>query len=225
MEIRKIVLGLLLLLTSLSSFSQKYPVLYGGVEYYRDTGFEENAYINLNVGSQLFQWKFLAPEVGFDSYYGSPGTREFNYVGEPNSIAESKLKIQFSSYFFSLAPKLKFGDEEAALVLIPQYNIGKTKARGDLLVYNGDLYALEERNRYSENSSFWSFAVGAEGQIFNVDNLWFSLFFKYSFLNSEYAVESLDFSEYEIKAVGGSNDGLGVGFRVYYDLFSAFRKN
>ncbi len=121
MEARKIIIFIFLLLGSLPAFSQKHPVFYGGLEYYRDTGFEENAYVNLSIGTQLYRWKFLAPEVGFESYFGSPAVHEFNYIGEPNSIPESKLKTHFSSYLFSFSPKLKFGNEETALVIIPQY--------------------------------------------------------------------------------------------------------
>ncbi|PTX42006.1 hypothetical protein C8P64_2420 [Christiangramia gaetbulicola] len=196
-------------------------MIYAGAEYYRDKGFETNSYVGLQFGSQLFQWGFLAPEVGFDAYFGSPAEMEFNYIGEANSIPEAKLKTQFSSYFFSITPKLKFGNEEAALVILPQYNIGKVSARGDYLVYNGNLYALEDREKVSGNQSFWSIAVGVEGQIFDVDHLWFSLFLKYTLLNSEEIIEELGFPDQNFDPAGGSSDGIGVGFRVYYDLFSA----
>lgn len=212
---------LIFLLTSFSSVAQQHPVIYVGAEYYRDKGFETDSYIGLHVGSQIFQWKFIAPEVGFGTYLGTPAELEFNYIGEPNSIPEAKLKTQFSSYFFSISPKLKFGNEEAALVIIPQYNIGKVKARGDYLVYNGNLYALEERDRSADNHAFWSIAAGVEGQILDVDNLWFSLYVKYVRLNSEDVIRSLQFSNYNFDPNGGSADGIGVGFRVYYDLFSA----
>lgn len=212
---------ILALFCSAISLAQKHLVIYAGAEYYRDKGFENNSYVDLQFGSQLFQWKFLAPEVGFDAYLGSPAEMEFNYIGEPNSIPEAKLKTQFSSYFFSIAPKLKFGNEEAALVILPQYNIGKVSARGDYLVFNGNLYALEDRKKVSGNQSFWSFAVGVEGQIFEVDHLWFSLFLKYTLLNSEEIIEELSFPDESFDPVGGSSDGIGVGFRVYYDLFSA----
>lgn len=205
-----------------TSVAQKHPVFYAGADYYLDKGFENNAYINLQVGAQLFQWKFFAPEVGFDSYLGTPAEIDFNYIGESNSIPEARFKPQFSSYFFSISPKLKFGNEEAALVILPQYNIGKVNARGDYLIYNGNLYALEERENVSKNQSFWSFAGGVEGQIFDVEKLWFSLFLKYTRLNSKEVIKELNFSGSEINPLGGSSDGIGLGLRVYYDLFSVF---
>ncbi len=215
------IIFILAIFCSAVSIAQKHPVLYGGAEYYRDKGFESNSYVALQFGSQLFQWKFLAPEVGFDAYLGSPAEVEFNYIGEPNSIPEAKLKTQFSSYFFSISPKLKFGNEEAALVILPQYNIGKIHARGDYLVYNGNLYALEERQKLSANQSFWSFAAGVEGQIFDVDHLWFAVYLKYTLLNSEEIIERIDFAGTDFNVNGGSSDGIGIGLRVYYDLFSA----
>ena len=208
---------------SFTCLAQKHPVIFGEFEYYRNTGFKDDAFYNVGLGAQIFQWKFLAPEIGFETYSGSPDEINLNYIGEPNSIPEAKLKSRFSSYLFTIAPKLKFGNEEASLVIIPQFNTGKLKARGDYLVYNGNLYALEERQKSSASQSFWSIAAGVEGQFINVDHLWFSVYLKYSMIDSESVLDKLDFSEEDIQSVGGSADGLGLGIRVYYDLISALR--
>lgn len=213
----------LLLLSSFPVFSQKYPVIYGGLDYFRNVGFEGNAYWNLHFGSQVYEWKFLAPEIGIDYYSGSPVEQNYNF-DDPQSIPEAKLKSRFSSFTFSLAPKLKFGDQEAALVIIPRYNFGTISSRGDHLFYNGNLYALEERSKYSEPASFWSFAAGIEGDFLGTEYLWFSLLLKYSLLDSENALHSLDFSDHRIRPSGGSSSGIGIGFRVYVDIISIFKE-
>lgn len=50
----KLSLLIFLMLISSAGFSQVRPILYGGFDYFRDTGFENDSYINFNVGAQLF---------------------------------------------------------------------------------------------------------------------------------------------------------------------------
>ncbi|WP_157718060.1 hypothetical protein [Gramella sp. MAR_2010_147] len=197
-------------------------MFYGGFEYYRHTGFKNDAFYNVNLGSQVYQWKFFAPEVGVNFHAGFIPDREFDEGPDPNTIPVALSRASFTSFSISLAPKLKFGNEEAALVLIPEYNIGKRTAKGNYLVYNGnERYDLEQKETYSESQNYWSFAAGIEGQLLNVDHLWFSFYLKYTLLDSKKVIQSLDFSDYDFKSNGGSKDGYGLGIRVYYDLFSA----
>ncbi|CAL67764.1 hypothetical protein GFO_2810 [Christiangramia forsetii KT0803] len=210
------------ILNSIHGIAQKHPVLYGGFEYYRHTGFENDAFYNVNFGSQVYQWEFFAPEVGLNFSAGILPEREFNDSPDPNAIPGALYKASFTSFSISLAPKLKFGNEEAALVLIPEYNFGKLYAKGNYFLYNGnERYELEEKQKYSKDQNYWSFAAGIEGQLVNVDHLWFAFYLKYTRLNSKEGIESLDFSDYDFTSGGGSKDGIGLGIRVYYDLFSA----
>lgn len=66
-------------------FSQVRPVLYGGFGYFRDTGFENQSYINFNIGSQLFEWKFIAPELGYEHYFGVAAEKELLNSADPNA--------------------------------------------------------------------------------------------------------------------------------------------
>lgn len=224
MKIHKIVVALLISLLSYSSFGQLKPILYGGVDYYRNTGFLSNAHANVNVGSQLFKWHFLAPEVGFEYNFGSPNDREQLNPEDPNARPPSKLESRFSSRTFTIAPKIIIGNKEAAIVFLPQYNIGKISARGDLLKDTGNQYVLDERQRVSEATDFWSFATGIEGQFWESDILHFSLLLKYSLLNSEEILEQINVGAPALSSPGGSADGLGLTFRVYFDFMELLQK-
>ncbi|MGA8853735.1 MAG: hypothetical protein WB492_06120 [Christiangramia sp.] len=220
--VSRAIVFILIIFSGFTSLAQKHPVLYGGFEYYRHTGFKDNAFYNLDFGSQLYQWKFLAPEVGVNFFAGIRPEREFIEGPDPNVVPYAIYNSSFTSFSISLAPKLKFGNEEAALVIIPQYNFGKQYAKGNYLVYNGnERYDLEQQEKYSQDQNYWSFSAGIEGQLLNVDHLWFSFYLKYTRLDSRQVIEALDFSEYGFNSNGGSKDGLGLGLRVYYDLFSA----
>ena len=204
--------------------AQVNPILFGGIDYFRDTGFQNNAYLNFNVGAQVFRWHFLAPEIGFEHYYGLADENIEMNPNDPNARAPSKLDTRFSSNSFSIAPKLIFGDNEAALVVIPQYNIGKITARGDLLKDSGNQYVLEEQQRISESISYASIAAGIEGQFFDSEVLHFSLLLKYTFLNSEETLKKIEISQSQLNSNGGSSEGLGLGFRVYFDLIQLLKQ-
>lgn len=219
----KAFFSLLLFLLSFSSFAQLNPVLYGGVDYFRNKGFNSNAYINFNIGAQVFKWQFFAPEVGFEHYFGRVNDINEMNPQDPQARPPSKLASRFSTNHFSLAPKMIFGNEEAALVIIPQYNFGKIAARGDLLRDNGNRYLLDDQQSVSESIAFWSFAAGVEGQIFDSEIFYFSLLLKYHFLNSETVLEQIAFDNH-LSSTGGSANGLGMAFRVYFDLFRLLKK-
>ena len=224
MKIHNYFIVLLISLLSYSSFGQLKPVLYGGVDYYRNTGFLSNAHANVNVGAQLFRWYFLAPEVGFEYSFGTPNDREQLNPEDPNAKPPAKLESRFSSRTFTIAPKIIIGNKEAALVFLPQYNIGKITARGDLVKDTGDQYVREDRQRVSEATDFWSFAAGIEGQFWESDIIHFSLLLKYSMLDSKEILQKINVGEPELRSTGGSADGLGVTFRVYFDFMKLLEK-
>lgn len=197
-------------------------MIYGGADYFRNTSYLANSYLNLNLGSQLFRWQFFAPEVGYDYHFGIVRDNNEIHPEEPNARAPSKLRTRFASHSFSVAPKVIIGDEEAAFVFLPQYNIGEINARGDLLRDTGRVYQLVEQQKVSNRISFWSFAAGVEGQFFDSDILHFSLLLKYHLLNTVDAFNQIDLENTNLKILGGSADGIGFAFRVYFDFFQIF---
>lgn len=224
MKIQNIINTVLFSLLCFSSFGQVKPVLYGGMDYYRNTGFEGNTYANVNVGTQVFEWYFLAPEIGFEYHFGAPNDFEQLNPQDPNARPPAKLETRFTSSTFSVAPKIIIGNEEAAAVFLPQYNVGKITAHGELLKDTGSQYILEEEQRVSDSTSFWSFAAGVEGQFWESDILHFSLLLKYSLLDSEEILNRLDIGEPELNSSGGSSDGIGLELRVYFDLLELLQK-
>ena len=214
-----IILGLL----GFTSFGQGSPLIYGGADYFRNTSYVANSYININLGSQLLRWKFIAPEIGYDFHFGIVRDNNLLNPKEPNARAPSKVRTRFATHSFSIAPKIIIGNEEAAFVFIPQYNTGKINARGDLLTGTGRDYTLAEQQRISDSVSFWSFASGVEGQFFDSDILHFSLLLKYHLLNTENAFNQIDLKNTDLKIPGGSADGIGFSFRVYFDFLQLFK--
>jgi hypothetical protein len=151
--------------------AQKHPVFYAGFEYYRHTGFDNNMYGNFNLGAQVYQWNFFAPEVGLDYYAGSKDDITIKNPSDLNAQPIALFDQDFSAALFTLSPKLKFGKDDAFLTLSPKYHIGTLIAKGNYseLMSNGS-YGLEEQQKVMVPVSFWSFAVGVEGLAIRTDS-------------------------------------------------------
>lgn len=220
---RKIGLAFILGFFSFTCFGQGNPLIYGGVDYYRNKSFVGNSYINFNIGSQLIRWKFIAPEVGYEYHFGIVRDNNELHPEEPNARAPSKVSTRFSAHSLSVAPKIIIGNEEAAFVFIPQYNIGTISGRSDLLRDTGREYTLTEQEQIKNSFSFWSFAAGVEGQFFETDILHFAFLIKYHLLNTSKTFEQIDLDNTNLKTVGGFEDGIGISFRVYFDFLQLLK--
>lgn len=220
----KIILLFFIGLLNFKGQAQIKSILFGGIDYYRDTGFQENAYVNFNIGAQVFKWHFIAPEVGFEHYYGLVNDNNELNPNDPNARSPTKLNTRYNTNSFTIAPKLIFGKKEAALVIIPQYNFGEINVRGDLLKDTGKQYVLDSQQNIFETISYLSIAAGIEGQFFESEVLHFSLLLKYNFLNSEKTLKKIEIHQSRLNSNGGSGEGLGIGFRVYFDFIELLKQ-
>lgn len=224
MDTRKIILFTFFVILTGLSYAQQRPVLFGGFDYYRNKSYDANSYGNINLGFQIYQWKFLAPEAGFNYYFGNLRDSKL-----PNSI-DSQARApkisdgRYGAAVFSVSPKLVFGNSEAALVIIPQYNFGTIRSRGDFLVDSGDNYLLDEQIKHNESISFWSIAVGIEGNFFDSEYLFFNFFLKYTLFDSKDSLESIQVPNGFPNLNKGSSDGIGVGARIYFDFLEILKK-
>lgn len=219
---RAVVLILFLFL-SVGSFSQEYPAFYAGTDIYYHTSFSSNIYGNLNVGSQITKLGFFAPEIGYSVFYGGYPQKEIK-EGDPNyGYPDALFSQSYNTSVLTLAPKLKFGKEDAFLVFIPKYHIGNIKKKASYFINEKDdgTFPLAKSQRIKEKTSYWTYALGFEG--INIsDNFWFGLTLNYSALNVRDATEEeLNFSEYELNASWGNTQTIGFGIRFYMAPFNS----
>ena len=204
---------------SYSVNAQFEPRLYAGAKGFYNKSFDSNLFGGFEAGAELLQFKFLAPEIGINYYAGQPN--EFEEI-DPESLPPegvAKYDGRFHSFNFSVAPKLIFGDETAALVFMPEYNFGKMKLSERYFARRGSRYELSEEVDQKRDHQFWSFSAGIEGDFFGLEHINFSLLLTYTTLNSKEAFEDLQFSEIDKNYNEGSADGLGLTFRAYFDIF------
>ena len=219
----KIISYCLLFLCISQLQAQKHPVFYGGIEFYRNSTFSNSRYSSLNIGSQIYQVKFFAPEIGFTHYWGAIDEIE-NYINpQPSHIPHGKFLQGFNASFLSLNPKLKFGKEDAFLTINPVYHTGTMTGKAGYLEYsgiNGRYESVAKSQRISEKYSFWSFAVGFEGLALT-NRYWFALSLHYTTINARGVWKQLDFSEYDINPDTGYINTIGFGIRFYYNPFGS----
>lgn len=143
-----------------SAQSQFQPKIYAGLQGIYDKGFESNVYGSFEAGAELFQYKFLAPEIGLKYYTGSPNELEILNFDPNPPVGIGKFDSRFKSFVFSIGPKLIFGNEEAALVILPEYNVGNIRTFKRFFNAENNSYLLTEDINNSQNINFWNFSAG-----------------------------------------------------------------
>lgn len=195
------------------------PKIFAGANGFYDKGFESNNYGGFEIGSEILQFHFLAPEIGLSRYSGKPNGREIANIVNGMPRYDERFESQFRTVTFTIAPKLLFGNEEAALVILPQYNTGNIKVRKNYYEANGNYYEVSEKIESVKPFSYWNFSAGVEGDFFNLERFTFSLLLNYATLNSKKAIADLPFSETDRNYAGGSKGGIGLTFRAYFHIF------
>lgn len=203
------------------SSAQKNPVFYAGFEYYRDTELESNAFVNLNIGSQLFHWKFFAPEIGYDYYFGSLRDDDIYEKVAQGRIHKGIFESDFYASLFTLNPKLKIGKKDAFISFSPKYHIGKIYAKGNFygLKENANHFSLQESQKRSSAVHFWSFSIAFEGLALTGSS-WFSISLNYTEMNANDAYSFLNFSGQDVNIPSINTKTIGLGLRFYYNPFS-----
>ena len=220
----KLIFVFLLFLCISQIQAQKHPVFYAGFEGYRHTDFEDNSFGKFSVGSQIYQIKFFAPEIGFD--YGGGTLPERSVFGENFNIQDPRkglLRQRFKFSVITLNPKLKFGEEDAYITFSPKYHIGRLRGEAAYLEYSGDnnrYIGAKESEEAKIKTSFWSFSIGFEGlQI--TSKYWFALSLHYTLVDANNVWDTMEFSSEDAFMQSASTSTIGLGFRFYYNPFAS----
>ena len=216
---RKIYFLLLFILGAIPAHSQFSPKIYAGLNGLYNKGFEKNIYGSFEIGAELFEVGFLAPEIGLKYYTGSPKELEVLNFDQNPPEGLAKFDSRFNSFVFSLGPKITFGNEEAALVIIPEFNIGNIRTYKRYFSRNRNSYELSEAIDDSQRINFWNFSAGIEGNFFDLDKVTFSVLLNYSTINTEKEFNNLQFANTSRNYNAGSEDGIGLTIRAYVDIF------
>lgn len=210
-----IIMGL-----SLHGHSQmdKVPEVYGGVGYYRHTGFDDNAYYHLRLGSELFSYKFMAPEVDFTYYFG--GNNRVGERDDQTGLPSSRLFRNFRGSVWGLAPKFYYGDGESRLVLIPKYHFGSVSSEGLVDALDGQSPTLETNSKLS----FWSFSIGIEDE-FDFERFKIGLYLTYTGFNAGKSINKISFPSYGFGNSDIETSTLGLNLRIGYSLWESRNNN
>ncbi len=191
------------------------------MDLYRQASFEGNYFGSLNIGAQVYHFKFFAPEIGYDNFYGKVPDREIKFSNFSSGYHDALFWESFSTSVLTLNPKLEFGKEDAFLIISPKYHIGNVKTRTSYYtpISGNSTYRREKYQQGKSPISYWSFAVGFEG-IYLSPHFWFGITLNYIQLNIQDNWEVLDFSEYDITSESPGTTTIGFGFHIYYDPFA-----
>ncbi|MBC9795100.1 hypothetical protein [Sinomicrobium weinanense] len=202
------------------------PRFYAGFEgFNRNILFKEEGYIGFMAGSELFSFKFIAPELEVGYYTGTLGKNEEagqnalppGYDG-PATIS-GYTSGGFHGWSFSLTPKLFFGDEDFRFLILPKYTLAGTNAYASYYKRDstGGYYDLVERDDSQQTQSYFTIGIGFEGHIFETEKLSLAFIIQYSGWNIREMFKSLD-----VKGLNERQQGtraIGLGLRLYFNPF------
>lgn len=224
MDFSKLIAVICFLGLSFQLQAQKHPVFYAGIEGYRHTDFENNRFSKFSVGSQIYQIKFFAPEIGFD--FGGGLLQERSIFGENFDIQnpiKGFLRQRFRFSVITINPKLKFGGYDAYITFSPKYHIGRLRGEAGYLEYSGGDNQYIDGKESEESrikTSFWSFAIGFEG-IQITSKYWLTLSLHYTLINANDVWDGMEFSAEDAFMQSASTSTIGLGFRFYYNPFGS----
>lgn len=190
------------------------PDVYGDVGYYRHTGFDDNSYYHLRLGTELFSYKFVAPEVDFTYYFGGN-----NRVGERDAqtgLPTSRLYKNFRGKIWGLAPKIYYGDEYSRLVFIPKYHFGSVSSEGIVDTIDGQSPNMNT----SCKLSFWSFSLGFEDD-FDSERFKIGVYITYTGFDAGESLNKISFPSLGFENSDTSTSTLGLNFRIGYSLWKS----
>lgn len=201
----KPILFLLLFLTFNLAVSQVHPpetfISFGG---FFEEQFETNSYYNIAVGTELFAYKFIAPEIDFTLYFGGDENEDWELDDTGDIGFRSILNRSFVSGVWGFGPKLYLPDDGYRFVFIPKFHFGSQKASGTY--YDSLDFDIEQVVKTTFN--FWSFSVGYE--FLGEERIGKTgIYLTYTGFNAGKSLNKLDFleqgyhkSNYKTKAIG-----------------------
>jgi len=196
---------LTLLFSFICSYSQVQPpeayISFGG---FFEEQLKPNAYFNFSLGTELFAYKFIAPEIDYTYYFGGDENEdsEVDNMGDINF--RSSLHRNFDSWVWGVGPKLFIQDDYNRFVFIPKYHFGRQKSTGNY--YDSLDLDIEQESKTKFN--FWSFSLGYE--FIGEERIGKTgIYLTYTGFNAGKSLNQLDFFEpgynqnnYNTKAIG-----------------------
>lgn len=206
---KPIFLFALIFTTSHSNSQVQPPEAFISFSGYYEEQIEPNSYYNFSIGTELFAYKFIAPEIDISYYFGTDGTEDLKIGNSGNNDFRSALHKQFDSWVWGIGPKLFLEDDNNRLVLIPKYHFGKQKAVGKYF----DSLDTEIEQEFKNKFNFWSFSIGyefvGEERIGKT-----GIYLTYTGFNAGKSLNLLDFSSQGFNQNNYNTKAIGITVRL-----------
>lgn len=217
----KYILFSLSFLLGFKLIAQKFePSFYISPTMYRNVGFENNFFGDLEVGGALLTSHWLSPELSVGYSFGRPNNQSYFNEEDPNLVDE-ELRSMFRSLFASAGVKARLTKrDEVWLVVVPKFTVGHFKFEGEYYVQNSPTrLVLEDYVENTETLAYFDVGLGIEGYL-DSDFKWLgSLTLQYTTRDLEGAFRSLAFIQTDRSAPSASTQSLGISVRLQYCLF------
>ncbi len=185
------------------------PEMYLGIGGFKGEGLEKGVYIKFTAGSELFSYKFIAPEIAISFYGGAHKEGYYNDLGFISS--QENLNTIYKGAIIGFGSKFYYQEEFSRWVFIPKYNYGNITSEGVFLDSN------EEKSikKVTKKINFWSSAIGIETHsLGSTDKL--GVYLIYSGFNSAKPFSSFEFEDQENNTSNRSTVGISIRYSTNF---------
>lgn len=206
---KPIPLIILLLFTNSAISQVEPPEAYISISGFYEEQLEPNSYYNFSIGSELFAYKFIAPEIDYTFYFGGDENEDWEMDNTGDIGFRSILNRNFDSWVWGLGPKLFLPNDDYRIVFIPKYHSGTQKARGSYFDSNDLDIDKESKTKFN----FWSFSLGYE--FLGEDKIGkLGIYLTYTGFNAGKSLNKLDFSEQDYNKNNYNTKAIGITVRL-----------
>ncbi|NJB36602.1 hypothetical protein [Croceivirga sp. JEA036] len=131
--------------------------------YAEVTGFYEDQfdglYLQFDLGTELFRYKWIAPDLSVNLLYGSVSDENFDDRNRDGEIDFRSFDSQsFVAWNAAFGAKFIIDDDTGQFIILPKYHFGKQEATGEYSNTDG----IASKTRAFTSNSHWSLSAGYE---------------------------------------------------------------
>lgn len=217
---KKLSLLLIFLFSGIYGFGQKLePAVYGKVNGFRHTGFEDNGFADFGLGFSLLSNYWISPKIGFKFATGSPSDN----VSFLENDGQKLVRTNYNGNFLTLGAKIRLTKpEEVWLFIWPEYSLGNVTFKSSYFKTENNPAALQlqERTSLSEFYSYLDLAAGIELYMDSNQRFLASVYLVYTLMDIKSGFDQLSFENTSVRSPSEMNSTIGLGLSIEY----CFRK-
>ncbi|WP_271765006.1 hypothetical protein [Aquimarina algiphila] len=197
--------------------------MYTELSVYRDTGFKNNGFSDIEIGVAFFNNFWISPEIGTSYSFGTLEDQNKININDHNSTPNAILETRYNASLLTISPKINIGrnNENLWWVIQPKFFTGNLIINSNYLTLSEpkEKYEIIESQKRKSTISFFNLSIGLEGYITESEKLSLAFFIRYTTMQLSDRFKSIKFNTPDISNPEENTQTLGIGLKLYFNPF------